>query len=1051
MLNVELLNKASFYLTGFFICLACFICAFTRKKTRRLQNRIYICLILDVMIDAGLAVIGVFAEPYWMLSDGARIFVDTVRFLYFLVHAALAPIFFVFMLYVSASISVHRRHRWRFTFSMFPFLITEILVAVNLFSGCLYYTDEAHVYHRGPLMWVFYASAVIYFILALISIFRYWYAITPKRRKGVLCLYILTIFGIVMQLVEPDLQVEIFAESIGLVCAMIFLESDEERTDVGSGLLNRGALTLDLNSFIRMHQPFYAFVIYVANPDSLNKLTAAVSSERLLGEVAKYLGNLNPLYNVYRTSPNCFVLLGLNLSEREAEKLEETIRGRFSENWCCEGGELILRALVMRSAYPGGISTAEEVFLMSDSPKPVDEAGHLREDAGLEEIKRSINVEQALRRGFEDHNFEVYYQPIYTLENLSIHSAEALIRLHDPELGEIQPVEFIRVAENDGAIDRIGSFVLEEVCLFLSSGLPVEMGIEYICVNLSILQCMRPSFVRYVRDLALRYDVLPSLICFEIKESAAANDFVVLQDTISELKQYGFRFSMDSYGTGFSDMHALYALDFDLIKIDRSLLQRAEPGSMGEIILRSCVRMLRQMRRRILVEGAETREQIELLKQLEVDYVQGYYSSKPITKNELLGILRVTELARMEERRAIAASEAKSSFLANMSHEIRTPINAVLGMNAMILRECDEEAVMNYAREIETAGRNLLSLINNILDYSKIEAGEMEIVEAEYDLKESISDVIRDAYPKTDRKHLTFRVEVSEDLPARLYGDEFRIKQVLINLLNNSVKYTDEGSVHLSVEGEKYSEDELLLIFHVEDTGRGIREEDQSKLYEMFQRLDMVRNRTVEGTGLGLAISYHLLQMMQGEIQVESEYGVGSTFTVQLLQKVVGDRRILPFTPEEMKQIMHAKNEQREFTAADARVLIVDDTPMNHTVLKELLRKTGMRIESALNGADGLEMAKDLAYDLIFMDQRMPGMNGSEVLKKLRASEGAKSRDAKVISMTANAYPGIREAERKEGFDDYIGKPVDRAELMELVHRYLPEDKIHPAGERNDH
>ncbi|MCR5251064.1 MAG: EAL domain-containing protein [Lachnospiraceae bacterium] len=1006
------------------------------------QNKLYISITLIVMTGAATSAASVYAGAYRAVSPVAAFAEEAVSLLYFLTHAALGPLIFTYVIYINGTIHHHRKRRERFVRLMIPFILNELVVLSNPFTRLIFTVDAQDGYRRGMLMPLLYLIAGFYYVYTIADLMRYWNAVTPKCRKGLLYLFGVTFLGIAVQLLLPDLPVENFAEAMALMCVMVFIESDEDRMDVTSGLFNRSALNLDLNNYIRMEQEFSVTVVYVVNADVLNRLTGSVRAEGLVGEVAAYLRTIMPYYHIYKTSPTCFALVGLNMSREETREQVERIRERFTKPWQSEEVEVQLGALVMQAGYPSDISSAEEVFLMTDTPVPTDAAGKVRKEAGVNALKRSAQVEQAIRRGFAGHYFEVYYQPVYFLDNLSIHSAEALIRLHDPVLGDVSPAEFIPVAEHDGIIDEIGNFVLEEACLFLSSGLPVEMGIEYISVNLSILQCMRPGFTKYARELTEHYDISPSLICFEIKEEAAATDFSILQDMITELREFGFRFSMDGYGTGFSDMKALYTLDFEVIKIDRVILNRAGTGEVGRIVLESCVRMIRQMRRRILVEGVETREQIEMLKKLDVDYVQGYYSSRPITKNELLGILRVTELARMEERRAIAASEAKSSFLANMSHEIRTPINAVLGMNEVILRECDEPEVMRYAKEIETAGRNLLALINNILDYSKIEAGEMEIVEENYDLKQTLGDVIKDIYRKTTLKQLNFRVYVSEDLPAVLHGDEFRLKQVMTNLLNNAVKYTDKGSVQLTVEGEYYSEEEVLLRISVEDTGCGIREEDQSKLYEMFQRLDMERNRTVEGTGLGLAISYHLLQMMQGEIEVQSEYGRGSRFTVQLLQKTVGKEKITPFRPDELRSIYSGLDGPKPFAAPAAKILIVDDTPMNHVVMKELLKASGVQIETALSGEEGLNMAAGVKYDMIFLDERMPGLSGRETLRRLRENAEAKSSGTAVISMTANAYPGILEDERKAGFDDYIGKPVDSRKLSELLLEYLPENKI---------
>ena len=1035
------LYDASLYVTGFLICLCCLIYAHIQGHINRTHNRIFLIIVLDVMLNALACIVNIFVTPFAPYDKVSAFWQDAAMILYFSTHAALACLFYVYVIYATGSIYRHRKRRARFGFLMFPLLIMEVAVFSNFATNWLYSVDAQRLYHRGSGMYLIYILSAYYFFLAVFENMTYWRTAISRRRSGLTIMLFITLAGIIIQMVWPQIQVEIFAESIALLVIMLFIEDEDDRIDAVCDLYNRVALIQDLNSLFTMKQDFDLLVIHIYNAEMLNKVTGTVSNEEVQKTVGLYLKKLNKNYETYRISSNVFVMKSIRMDDELNRTISESIVRRFADPWDHEGVEIHLNALIMEASYPKDLESIEEVLRMTDAATEVIAQTKVLRGTELDYLSREAEISLALRRGFREHSYEVYYQPVYYLENMSIHSAEALIRLHDEELGDIPPGEFIPIAERDGIIDRIGSFVLEEACMFLSSGLPGQMGIEYISVNLSVVQCMRSGFAAYAKELAARYDIAPSQVSFEIKESAAAGDLPILMNVIRTLRDYGFRFSMDSYGTGFSDLHALYALDFDVIKIDRSILNRAE-DKIGRIVLENCVRMIREMKRRILVEGVETIEQIELLKKLDVDYVQGYYSSKPITKNELLGILRVTELARMEEQRANAASEAKSSFLANMSHEIRTPINAVLGMNEMIQRECDEPAIMGYAKEIEAAGRNLLSLVNNILDYSKIEAGEMEIVEAEYDLKKALGDVIRSTYRKTQQKQLSFRVNISEELPARLYGDEFRLKQILTNLLNNAVKYTREGGVRMAIECEWYSEDEVFLTIDIEDTGCGIREEDQDKLYEMFQRLDMERNRTIEGSGLGLAISYHLLQMMQGEISVDSIYGEGSTFHVSLIQKAMTKTRIKPFKPEELKAIFRDAGGPRNFTAPDAKILIIDDTPLNHTVLKELLKHTGMQIDSAFSGDEGLELAGQKYYDLILLDKKMPGKDGVQTLHELRDAKNSASRRSPVISVTADNSPGIADAEKRLGYDDYLEKPVENERLMELMVKYLPESKV---------
>ncbi len=407
------------------------------------------------------------------------------------------------------------------------------------------------------------------------------------------------------------------------------------------------------------------------------------------------------------------------------------------------------------------------------------------------------------------------------------------------------------------------------------------------------------------------------------------------------------------------------------------------------------------------------------------------------------------------------ANRAKSDFLSNMSHEIRTPINAILGMNEMIKREstrgrdvifdrADEsretfENVCKYSHNIENAGNNLLSIINDILDFSKIEAGKIEIVESHYKLSSVLNDVSNMIIFKTEEKRLEFITEVDENLPDMLCGDELRVRQVLINILNNAVKYTNEGSICLSVKGLAKSEGFITLIFAVTDTGIGIKKEDIGKLWGKFQRVDLKQNSTVEGTGLGLAITHTFLEMMGGSIGVESEYGKGSTFTIILPQKIVSEEPIGNFRERLEKSIRQMHVYEESFRAPGARILIVDDTKMNLMVAVGLLKDTEMRIDTASSGSDAIKMAKENHYDVILMDQRMPEMDGSVAMRKIREDEDSLNLNTPFICLTADAVNGARERYLSEGFNDYLTKPIDYKAMEKMIMCYLPREKVEPV------
>ena len=404
---------------------------------------------------------------------------------------------------------------------------------------------------------------------------------------------------------------------------------------------------------------------------------------------------------------------------------------------------------------------------------------------------------------------------------------------------------------------------------------------------------------------------------------------------------------------------------------------------------------------------------------------------------------------------AIAAGKAKSQFLAQMSHEIRTPINAVLGMNEMILRESLDEHIRDYAGNIQSAGRTLLSLINSILDFSKIEDGKMELVQEKYDLASVINDIVNSISERARKKGLAFHVNVEEELPSMLYGDDVRIRQVLMNLLTNAVKYTETGSVTLTMakasvhEGQESpsgqlggasSKESVTLAISVRDTGIGIQKEDMGRLFESFERLDEQRNRNIEGTGLGMSIVTKLLAMMGSELTVDSVYGEGSVFSFRLRQEVMDPTPIGDFSKRLMRDSGERGNEVFLY-APLAKVLVVDDNDMNLKVMKGLLKRNGIVPELASSGADAVEMMRRKQYDLVFLDHMMPGMDGIETLKKLR-KEHLVSMGSSVVALTANAVSGAKEKYLSEGFDDYLSKPIEIEALEKKLRDYIPAEFV---------
>ena len=412
---------------------------------------------------------------------------------------------------------------------------------------------------------------------------------------------------------------------------------------------------------------------------------------------------------------------------------------------------------------------------------------------------------------------------------------------------------------------------------------------------------------------------------------------------------------------------------------------------------------------------------------------------KPIGLNIIF--VDMTEMIDAREK-ADQANRAKSSFLANMSHEIRTPINAVLGMDEMILRESGEKDIISYAEDIKTAGKTLLALINEILDFSKVEEGKMEIIPTRYELGSLINDLINMIRDRVEKKGLELKLDIDEDIPHELYGDEIRIKQCILNLLNNAVKYTEKGSVKLGVSFFKKDINHIFLEIHVSDTGIGMKQEDMDRLFAPFVRIEEKRNRAIEGTGLGMSITKRLLELMGTSLSVDSVYGKGSDFSFSIEQKILNPERLGSFAEKFDKgnRTPSTRAHAPVFQAPDARILAVDDTETNLLVIKRLLKETNVQIDTVASGYDALEKCESVNYDVIFVDHMMPGMDGLETLARLKKLES----DTKpvYIALTANAISGSRERYMEAGFDDYLSKPVDGDVLESMLKRYIPKEKL---------
>lgn len=403
---------------------------------------------------------------------------------------------------------------------------------------------------------------------------------------------------------------------------------------------------------------------------------------------------------------------------------------------------------------------------------------------------------------------------------------------------------------------------------------------------------------------------------------------------------------------------------------------------------------------------------------------------------------------KQKAEEAETAANSKSAFLANISHEIRTPLNAILGMNELVLRESRQPHIKEYAMYIKNSGKSLLTIISDILDLSKIESGKVYLVNENYSLSSLVEDVERSIQKRIMEKGLELKIYVEPELHENLKGDEVRIKQIIMNLLTNAVKYTEKGEVRLYITGTVVDNKQDLTI-EVSDTGIGMRSEDMDKLFTNFERLDLKRNRSVEGTGLGLPITKNLLVAMGGDITVSSVYGEGSTFTATVGQEIVNEEQIGDYRKKYKEKLHHEVRYHESFHAEDARILVVDDNEVNLKIVVGLAKNTKLQIDTALSAAEGLKLIRQHSYQLLLIDHMMPEMDGIEMLQHVKTMDGGIYKDIPAVAITANALSGAKQTYLDAGFCGYLSKPIDPERFEQIIKDNLPQEYVTECGDGN--
>lgn len=629
----EFLNQTGFLLGAILVSISCLIYTLAERHTDRPQNTIFIMMLVTLALSAGVEIGELAARQLVPGTQTSRLMIEFCNFTYYLLHGVSPLLLLYYTLFATRNF---QRIRTRFyVVYLIPVALVVVMLITNPWFHMMYHLDDQMNYTRGWGVYYLYLIAPFYMLKAAhLFVFR-WSGIKGRRGRIILFSAIVTIPGIIIQLIIPELKTEIFFECVFCMGLMISLEYDEDRMDTASGIYNRSALIQDTESYFETSKKFFVICVRVTNPETVRRVVGSTLNEEVYRMIADYLISVHPRYMTYKVSPSAFVLLSMRANEGQVRFLAQMISWKLEEGWEYEGRKLPIHGVVLYANAPDYIRSAEDILLVSEAPIPQKENGAILTSTDLTNVLRSANLEAALHRGLSEHNFRVFYQPVYAADGKKICSAESLIRLRDSEYGEILPGEFIPAAERNGMIEQIGEYTLEQVCDFLESRIPAKLGIRYINVNLSVVQCMDPDFVTRVKDIVSRYQVDPAWINFEITETVAALDYATLDDVIRELKSEGFLFSMEGYGTGYANLYSIFSLEFDMIKMDRKLLWEALKSGDGWIILDNSVRMVHELSHEAVVVGVENEEQFEKIRTLGVDWYQGNYFSPPLEREKL--------------------------------------------------------------------------------------------------------------------------------------------------------------------------------------------------------------------------------------------------------------------------------------------------------------------------------------------------------------------------------------------------------------------------------
>lgn len=624
----------AFYAAALAISISILLFTLLQKRTDKAQNRWFLCLLLIITLNSISEISTAVFEIIGNESDFNHFMLLASQNSYFILHTALCPALYNYVCSVTGK--NRRREFARGILLQVPFFITEFLAILNPVFNWVFYYDENLVFHRNNAELVIYWAAIFYFILSIFEILFAWKAVTKRKSIALIYFFFITFAGVYIQYKFIDIKFELLAEALALMGVMLAIESEDNRIDADTHIYNRLALQADLNNILTMNEKATIIFIKILNAKTLERITRSSNYDLLTTECAEFLKTLVPRYKIYHPIKETFIIICDKSDYKHIDNLTNAITNRFNNVWNLAEASIKLNAIVLKADTSNELCSVDDIMYISDSIIPSTIAA----ENIMDWILCRSEIEQAIKRNIINDNLEVYYQPTVYLDDYRIHGAEALLRMQDNTIGYISPEDFIPIAEQIGLVEHMDDFVLHEVCRFIKYDIDPKDNIDCINVNLSVIQCLSPGFFEHIKGIVDEYGIDHSMINFEITETVGAEDYDVLSIVAHNLKAAGFSISMDDYGTGYSNMEGIFSLDFDVVKIDKTILWNAENDKRGKVILENTVKMIHDLDCKVLIEGVESEKHLNMLKKLNVDYLQGFYFAKPMPKSQFIEYLR---------------------------------------------------------------------------------------------------------------------------------------------------------------------------------------------------------------------------------------------------------------------------------------------------------------------------------------------------------------------------------------------------------------------------